>query len=257
MSRRGLNTATKGARGARGDEAEKPFWISFSDMMTAMMVLFLVVMAVALLAVTKTVSEKEQEAVQHQNDIDDCMTLAEEAAELHPGVKVDPKRHVVDFGDRARFGFNSAALTSDQAEVLRTFVPELLYMARQEACQKVLKRVVVEGYTDQTGSYLSNLNLSLQRSQRVLCSLLDSQGRFSLSDADKRSVRDLFWVGGFAFNSAKSTDEESRRVEMRLEFLGLDERKTRPFASSFEMGSSRSEPRAKDPSDANFGKCNF
>ena len=37
-------------RGGR-DEAEKPFWISFADLMTALMVLFLVVMGVALLAV--------------------------------------------------------------------------------------------------------------------------------------------------------------------------------------------------------------
>jgi hypothetical protein len=36
-------------RGGR-DEAEKPFWISFADLMTALMVLFLVVMGVALLA---------------------------------------------------------------------------------------------------------------------------------------------------------------------------------------------------------------
>ena len=35
------------------DEAEKPFWISFSDLMTALMVLFLVAMAVALLSVTE------------------------------------------------------------------------------------------------------------------------------------------------------------------------------------------------------------
>ena len=35
-------------RGGR-DEAEKPFWISFADLMTALMVLFLVVMGVALL----------------------------------------------------------------------------------------------------------------------------------------------------------------------------------------------------------------
>ena len=38
------------------DEAEKPFWISFADLMTALMVLFLVVMGVALLAVTKNVT---------------------------------------------------------------------------------------------------------------------------------------------------------------------------------------------------------
>ncbi len=236
-------------RGARADEAEKPFWISFADMMTAMMVLFLVVMAVALLAVTKTVSEKEHEAVQHQNDIDACMALAEQVAELHPGVKVDKNRHVIDFGDRARFPFNSATLSTDQAEILRTFVPELLYMARQATCQRVLKRVVVEGYTDQKGSYLSNLNLSLMRSQRVLCSLFDSQGRFALSDDDKRAVRDLFWVGGFAFNAAKATDEESRRVEMRLEFLGVAERTTHPFAPSLDLSVAHA--------DANFGKCSF
>ncbi len=42
------------------DDAEKPFWISFSDMMTALMVLFLVVMTVTLLAVTHTVSQAER-----------------------------------------------------------------------------------------------------------------------------------------------------------------------------------------------------
>jgi MotA/MotB-like proton-channel complex protein len=34
-------------RGGR-DEAEKPFWISFADLMTALMVLFLVSLSVAL-----------------------------------------------------------------------------------------------------------------------------------------------------------------------------------------------------------------
>ena len=42
------------------DEAEKPFWISFADLMTALMVMFLLVMSVALLAVTKTVSEEQR-----------------------------------------------------------------------------------------------------------------------------------------------------------------------------------------------------
>jgi hypothetical protein len=41
----------------RREDAEKPFWISFSDLMTALMVLFLVAMAVGLLAVTKGVSD--------------------------------------------------------------------------------------------------------------------------------------------------------------------------------------------------------
>ena len=38
--------AQRQARRAPRDEAEKPFWISFADLMTALMVLFLVVMGV-------------------------------------------------------------------------------------------------------------------------------------------------------------------------------------------------------------------
>lgn len=41
------------------DEGEKPFWISFSDLMSALMVLFLVAMTVALLAVTHEISQAE------------------------------------------------------------------------------------------------------------------------------------------------------------------------------------------------------
>ena len=77
------------------DEAEKPFWISLSDLMTALMVLFLVVMAVALIAITGRDGE-------HKKKISACMELAVQAVSRHEGVRVDLDRNVVDFGDRAR-----------------------------------------------------------------------------------------------------------------------------------------------------------
>jgi outer membrane protein OmpA-like peptidoglycan-associated protein len=206
------------------DEAEKPFWISYADLMTALMVLFLVVMAVALLAVTRTISEREQREAEYKADVTNCMALAVEAARRHAGVRVDLRRNVIDFGDRARFAFNSSLLSPEQEGVLRRFVPELLAMADNATCKRVLKRIVVEGYTDKTGNYLANLNLSLMRSQRVLCAMFKTDGPNPLSDGQKQAVRDVFLVGGFAFNSSKDTDEESRRVEMRIEFLGIDEK---------------------------------
>ncbi len=207
------------------DEAEKPFWISYADLMTALMVLFLVVMAVALLAVTRTVSELEIREAKYKADIDRCMALAVEASKRHQGVRVDLRRNVIDFGDRARFSFNSSVLSTDQEGVLRRFVPELLQMAETASCKRVLKRIVVEGYTDKTGNYLTNLNLSLMRSQRVLCAMFKTSGSDLLTDLQKEAVRDVFLVGGFAFNSSKETPEESRRVEMRIEFLGIDEKR--------------------------------
>lgn len=210
------------------DEAEKPFWISYADLMTALMVLFLVVMAVALLAVTRTVSERERREAEHKADIDHCMALAVEAAKRHDGVRVDLRRNVIDFGDRARFAFNSSTLSPEQEGVLRRFVPELLSLAESASCKRVLKRIVVEGYTDKTGNYLTNLNLSLMRSQRVLCAMFKTNGPSPLTDTQKKAVRDLFLVGGFAFNSSKDTPEESRRVEMRIEFLGINEKRVEP-----------------------------
>jgi outer membrane protein OmpA-like peptidoglycan-associated protein len=222
-------------RGGR-DEAEKPFWISFSDLMTALMVLFLVVMGVALLAVTKNVSERERKEEQHRRDIELILNRFEQAAKRHEGIKVDRTRDVIDFGDRARFAVAKYNLTPEQADVLRQFVPEILVLANDELGKRVLKRIVVEGYTDKTGSYLSNLNLSLQRSQSVLCAMFATTGSDLLSQEQKENVRDLFLVGGYSFNAAKDTDEESRRVEMRIEFLGLDEKRPPSPPRSVDFG---------------------
>ena len=43
-----------------------------------------------------------------------------------------------------------------------------------------------------------------------------------LPDDLKAQIRSLFIVGGYSANMAKATEEESRRVELRLEFYGLD-----------------------------------
>lgn len=205
------------------DEAEKPFWISFADLMTALMVLFLVVMGVALLAVTKNVTERQKKEDQHSKNIDLILERFAESAKRYEGVKVDKIRQVIDFGQRARFAFGDWRLNSQQEEILRRFVPEIIALANDDLGKSILKRIVVEGYTDKNGSYLSNLNLSLQRSQRVLCAMFATYGPSLLNSDQKKDVRNLFFVGGYSFNAAKSTDEESRRVEMRLEFLGIDE----------------------------------
>lgn len=207
------------------EEGEKPFWISFADLMSALMVMFLLVMSVALLAITKNVSEAERKQAERETEIEQLLNQIESAAQQHPGMSVDRNRNVIDFGDRARFDTGSSRLSSEQAEYLSLFVSDMLGIARDQLGQKWLKRIVVEGFADQRGDYLLNLNLSLQRSQRVLCVLLaPPRGQqHVLSTPELEQVRDLFLVGGYSFNSAKKSLEESRRIELRLEFYGIGE----------------------------------
>lgn len=222
-------------RGSK-DEAEKPFWISFSDLMTAMMVLFLVVMAVTMLSIPKKVLEAENGNRRHQQKIAQILDELEEAAKRHEGVVVDRGRQAINFGPRAQFDFGRWQLTPAKEAVLREFVPEILKLANSEVGKTVLKRVVVEGYTDRKGTYLQNLNLSLLRSQRVMCALFSNSGDGVLTDGQKVDVRKLFFVGGYSFNAVKGSDEESRRVEMRLEFLGPGDRREEPPAGEVEIG---------------------
>jgi hypothetical protein len=104
-----------------------------------------------------------------------------------------------------------------------------------------MKRIVAEGFADQRGSYLFNLNLSMQRSQRVLCVLLASPlaEERAMSADDLEQIRELFLVGGYSSNSAKPSLEASRRIELRLEFFGVNEE--RPSLDGVSRG--------------DFGKC--
>lgn len=218
------------------EEGERPFWISYADLMSALMVMFLLVMSVALLAITNDVTEAERKEVERAHEIDQILAKIENATRQYPGISIDKNRSVIDFGDRARFETGSSMLSNEQARYLSIFVSEVLAIVREDLGKKWVKRIVVEGFADQRGDYLLNLNLSLQRSQRVLCVLLapPPAQEHALTPTELEQVRELFLVGGYSFNSAKASLEESRRIELRLEFFGLDE--IRPATAGIPRG---------------------
>jgi outer membrane protein OmpA-like peptidoglycan-associated protein len=204
------------------DEAEKPFWISFSDLMTALMVLFLVAMAVALMSVTQGLRKMDEGRAQRDTAISSCLESIRHITEQapYPGVKL--RGQTLELGPLAEFPKDSNELEAQRAGYLRGFVPQMLSIARIPECQNWLKRFVLEGYASPEGSYLYNLNLSLERSQRVLCVLLDNKAPDALNLEDRQAIRELFFVGGSSFNSAiLNQPEKSRRVELRLEFKEL------------------------------------
>ena len=205
------------ARRRSREEGEKPFWISFSDLMSALMVLFLVAMSVALLAVTKKQSEEEREEKDRGEAIARLMGEIRQSA-IADGVRVTDR--TIDFGPRGQFereGQNT--LSPQQRELVLKFTPQLLAKLRSPDGAKWFKRAVVEGYASRTGTYLFNLNLSLERSERVLCELLrEPRPGEGLSLDDRKLIATRFFVGGASFNSLRDTLDASRRIEFKLEF---------------------------------------
>lgn len=224
-------------RRAGKEEAEKPFWISFSDLMTALMVLFLVAMAVALIAVTHGLATINKDKVERDKTIQSCIADVDALTKEAEFKGVSVRGNSIDFGTLVLFGNDRHTFESPGHEhFVRKFVPRVLDLARSEKCDKWLKRVVVEGFASQTGDYLYNLNLSYFRSQRVLCVLLDSKATDSISPKDRKLIQTLFLVGGSSFNTPTSEAAQMRRVELKLEFRDLGSDKEKPAEIPLDPG---------------------
>lgn len=222
--------------GPRADDAEKPFWISYADLMTSMMILFLVVMVGALLKITNVVHDahildeiRKGEAVRTAEIGYLCSKLKEKAKDVDSNVFVDCSQNRIQFGSVGQFAHDSFVLPSEGIDSLRRMVPLILEAAESPEGRKWLKQIQIEGFTDTDGTYLYNLHLSLQRSEYVMCSLLDDQliaGRkpYPLDEINKQMVQRLFLAGGASFNHSKNSKSESRRVELRIVFFGLKDK---------------------------------
>lgn len=236
------------APGARSNqEGERPFWISYSDLMTALMILFLVVMVTSLSQIssqaseTKEVTEKSNtksvtqkavlntDAIKREEEIRGiCKELSIQAAGSNPNIAVDCSLNRISFGEFGQYKTNGYVLSEQGQNALFDALPIILETAGSDAGKKWLKQIVIEGFTDTDGSYLYNLNLSLRRSEWVMCAILGQAGekKIELSPAQRKQIKQLFLAGGVSFNKIRDSKDASRRVELRLQFYGLGEAHT-------------------------------
>lgn len=228
-----------------GQDGERPFWISYADLMTALMILFLVIMVTAL----ASISHKKEEVIIKGRTDDIKTTVSEQRAqeifsvcrELSKAMQNTEKNAVIDcklnrinFGEAGRFKTDEYKLSAAGEQLLNNMVPLILSTANTPLGKKWLKRVVIEGFTDTDGSYLYNLNLSLKRSEWVMCKLLSTEpnNNIQLSSLQRKEVKKLFLAGGVSFNNIRYSKDASRRVELKLEFYGVD--KTPDWSSPYE-----------------------
>lgn len=199
------------------EESGNPFWISYADLMTALVMLFLVIMSISMVAIaTRPLVEKKEREVAIQEILD---TLEQRAKQNNLDLKINRATRTIHFGDTAVFDFDSFQLSKIAQEKLQAFVPLLLDIQSQKKGNQWLKRIHIEGYTDASGTYLYNINLSLNRAQAVVCTLVSAD----LTPKELNQLRKLLIIDGASITGIKENAVESRRVEVRLEFRGADD----------------------------------
>lgn len=240
---------TQSHRKSRAKEsAEKPFWISYSDLMLASMTLFLVVMAVQIVSLEKQYGTKDAKI--RSELIQQCYKeISVEAKKSYPEVEIEydfGDSIAVDLGAVVNFAKRDYRISAEGTRFLRNYIPSIIQSVKSPACSAYMRRVIVEGYTDTDGLYLPNLQLSQRRSAEVVCSLSNEiKAQEMMRVEDLNAVRDLFLVGGFSFNSYKPSKAENRRVVLKLEFWQLNEKEKYLKDTKFKV----------DISNKDFGKC--
>ena len=137
-----------------------------SDLMSALMVLFLVVMAVTLVAVTQSIDAATRGEIERTDAINKVMSMIA-GDPLSKGVGIDQQNHRIDLGKEVRFESGSYTINATAGEFLRTYVPVLLRAQASVEGQHWMRSIVIEGFTDQVKATIDHLDFEAYRAHAV------------------------------------------------------------------------------------------
>lgn len=217
------------------------FWISYADLMTLLMVVFLLI-SVSFMALVEDEKEKEETIVSKYQT-----TKEELFKDLSKTFKNDLKHWDIELNKNLSIQFSNpdvlfpsgdTKLTIRFRIILAEFFPKYLKIITDKKYKDVISEVRIEGHTDDvmlingwTGDpYIDNIELSQDRARNVLAFLRSLPAYKKLHPKDE--LRMKFWLTANGLSYGRMLDknkefaiksdnnnvdkEKSRRVEFKI-----------------------------------------
>lgn len=226
------------------------YWQSYSDMMAALLLMFVLIMAFTLAQSLQTYEEKVRiQEEQQQMMTEQQEKLANQQAQLESqqkqideliGVKtdiikalndtfrdsnlridIDEQTGAISLDSSILFGFNSDKLSTEGTDFLKDFLPLYISVLLSKEFRPYISEIIIEGHTDTSGNYMYNLNLSQKRAYSVASYCLDENTTF-LPEKQLVDLRGIMTANGKSFSNPITDDngnvdaEKSRRVEIKF-----------------------------------------
>lgn len=147
--------------------------------------------------------------------------LRQEFADNSINVQIDAANGSMVMDSSVLFDYDGTELSEEGRRVLSEVLPVYCNVLMQEEYFPYLAEIIVDGYTDSSGSYEYNLQLSQQRSLAVANYLLSISENF-LGAEDQQKLRDKLTVNGHSSSNlivdaeGKEDADASRRVEVKF-----------------------------------------
>lgn len=204
---------------------ENVFWVTMSDLLLGLVVVFLVLFVFAITGFTQNkVNEKEKQYQVTEK-------IAQELQKNNIKVDVDKFSGKIKISDLELFELNSWELSSKGREYMAKFVPVYLNTIMKDAkIRENISQIIIEGHTDSQAyigaksdeeKYFRNMDLSLKRASSVAQYIVFSdyadkqvyeKDLFKLLSVQGKGPSEPILVNG------KEDFSKSRRVELKITF---------------------------------------
>jgi outer membrane protein OmpA-like peptidoglycan-associated protein len=201
-------------------------WIPLSDLMTGLMMVFLLISMAFMLRVEQTTTLVVDEYQQSRNNL--SMALQKEfSKDLKQWNAEMLGDMTIRFNDpNVLFDTGSSTLKPKFKSMLSAFIPRYLKLVTSEKYKDSIKEIRIEGYTskiwtsntDELTAYIKNMRLSEERSQSTLEYIL----RLNAIQNNQSWVKDHLTAIGFSSSkpivglNGLVDDSKSQRVEFEI-----------------------------------------
>lgn len=147
--------------------------------------------------------------------------LNDEFAANQINVDIDYQTGAIVLDSSVLFDYNESVLTDAGYSILSQILPVYCKVLLSETYEPYLAEVIIDGYTDTTGSYISNLDLSQRRAFAVAEYLMNTKDSFLSSGESEVLTQKLTANGRSMSNPILDENGEvnmdaSRRVEVKF-----------------------------------------
>lgn len=153
----------------RKSSSSPNYWMSFADLMSALLMVFVLLLVVVVLDYREDLVEKEKQIEEITNVKNEIIAaLMQEFENSNINLEIDPNTGAIQLATNILYAYNSSEITLEGKETLAQFIPKYLDILLQDKYRDEISSIIIEGHADNTGEYLYNLGLSQERAFSVL-----------------------------------------------------------------------------------------
>lgn len=204
----------------RSQEEETSYWISFSDLMASILIIFILLFVFSIVNYQQSMSEAQQRIQELTSTRIKIITRLQEAFEKQDiNIAIDTKTGAIKLDETILFDTDKSELKPEGKKFLKKFIPIYLkILLEDEEIKKEISQIIIEGHTDNQGGYTYNLRLSQSRSLSVAEYLLSDNFKYDQKDDLKHylSINGRSYSEPIINKDGSINKKASRRVEIKF-----------------------------------------